>query len=217
MGAVVHRVYAQIFKVWRSKRMELFIQRLRPQPGETLLDVGGYPAIWTAQPPRVARIDTINPHVVAGDGASHPDHHIRALEGDGCALPFPDQSYDIVFSNSVIEHVGTWERQQRFAQEARRVGRRLWVQTPAFACPIEPHYLAPAVHWLPLGLRRFVVKWLTPRAWLTGPGSRELDEMVNTTRLLTYREMRQLFPDCEIHVERMLGCLPKSYIAIRGT
>ncbi len=53
----------------------------------------------------------------------------------------------VVFSNSVIEHVGTWEDQQAFAAEVRRVGRRLWV--PAYECPIEPHYLAPLVHYLP--------------------------------------------------------------------
>jgi hypothetical protein len=54
-----------------------------------------------------------------------------------------DQEYDIAFSNSVIEHVGDWERQAAFASEIRRVGKNLWIQTPAKECPIEPHYLAP--------------------------------------------------------------------------
>ena len=65
------------------------------------------------------------------------------MVGDGCALKFPDKSYDIAFSNSVIEHVGSWERQQAFAKDIRRVGKAIWVQTPARECLIEPHYLAP--------------------------------------------------------------------------
>ena len=125
-----------------------------------------------------------------------------------------DRSYDIGFSNSVIEHVGTWRRQQEFAAEIRRVSDALWVQTPAYACPIEPHYMAPLIHYLPrpssgtfsAGLRR-------------GDGSRPkqdyVDFMVGTTRLLKKSEMRRLFPDCRILTERMLWIFPKSYIAVR--
>jgi hypothetical protein len=116
----------------------------------------------------------------------------------------------------VIEHVGSWERQRQLADEARRVGKRVWIQTPAFACPIEPHYLSPFVHWLPLRIRRPVAKWLTPWGWLARPSAAQLQEMISTTRLLRFREMQTLFPDCEIHVERMLGAVPKSYIAIRS-
>ena len=39
--------------------------------------------------------------------------------------------------------------------------------------------------------------------------------MVDYTRLLTKREMKELFPDCEIRTERLLFVIPKSYIAIR--
>lgn len=50
--------------------------------------------------------------------------------GDGTRLAFEDQSFDLVYSNSVIEHLGTWEKQQAFAAEARRVGRGYWIPTP---------------------------------------------------------------------------------------
>ncbi|NJK36721.1 MAG: class I SAM-dependent methyltransferase [Oscillatoriales cyanobacterium RM1_1_9] len=44
------------------------------------------------------------------------------LEGDACeVLDFSDNSFDLVFSNSVIEHVGSLERQTVFAQNVQRL------------------------------------------------------------------------------------------------
>ena len=73
------------------------------------------------------------------------------MQGDACALPFPDQSFDVVFSNAVIEHVGDVERQRQFVAEALRVGRRVFVTTPNRWFPIEVHTRLPLVHWLPKG------------------------------------------------------------------
>jgi len=134
--------------------------------------------------------------------------------GDGCALPFADKSFDVLFSNSVIEHVGTWERQQAFAREARRVGRRLWVQTPAREFFIEPHLIAPVIHWLPHSWQRRLIRNFTVRGWLERPGPRDVEEFLAEVRLLTFAEMQSLFPDCTIMRERFLG-LTKSYIAVR--
>ena len=126
-----------------------------------------------------------------------------------------DKSYDIGFSNSVIEHVGSWERQQQFASEIRRVARSLWVQTPAYECPIEPHYLTPFIHYFPRSFQKKILRWCTLWGWLEHPTREQIDSMVETTRLLCKSEMQQLFPDCEIITERMLWIIPKSYIAIR--
>jgi hypothetical protein len=97
------------------------------------------------------------------------------------------------------------------------VGVKIWVQTPAYECPIEPHYLAPFIHWLPMrwGIRRFAVRWFTPWGWISRPTPQEVDSTVNYTRLITKKEFAALFPDCTIKVERILGLLPKSYIAFR--
>jgi len=160
-------------------------------------------------------IDIINVHPVAWDGAIFPNHNIRTIVGDGCALRFADKSYDIAFSNSVIEHVGSWDNQQAFAAEIRRIGKSIWVQTPAFECPIEPHYLAPFVHWLPKNIQRKIIRWLTPRGLIHKLSRKEVNEMVETTRLLKKREMRVLFPDCELYTEHLFGIIPKSYIAVR--
>jgi hypothetical protein len=212
----IHTIYQQIFKIWRARRFTTFLRLLQPTLSDTMLDLGGYPGFWSAQPRIVRQIDTLNVHTVPWDENEAPEHHIRALIGDGCALSMPDKSYDIGFSNSVIEHVGSWERQQQFASEIRRVARKLWVQTPAYECPIEPHYMAPFIHYLPSSVQRRIIRWGTLRGWIEKPNPRQVDEMIDTTRLLRKAEMRQLFPDCRIITERMLGVIPKSYIAIRS-
>jgi len=210
-----HTIYRQIFKIWRRKRFRLFLRLLRPKPSDILLDVGGYPAFWTSRPQPVQRIDSLNVHATPWNNEETPGHNIRTLVGDGCCLDLPDKSYDIGFSNSVIEHVGSWENQKRFAGEIRRVAKALWVQTPAYECPIEPHYMTPFVHYIPRSLQKKILRWCTPWGWIERPNPARIDTAVETTRLLRKPEMRQLFPDCEIVTERMLWIIPKCYIAIR--
>ncbi|WP_221030524.1 methyltransferase domain-containing protein [Actomonas aquatica] len=211
----IHALYDQIFRIWRRRRMERFVALVAPQADEVILDVGGMPGTWINREPLGREVICVNVNAVEWDGAAFPAHHIEMRQGDGCELPHADGSFAVLFSNSVIEHVGDWAAQQAFAQEARRVGRRLWIQTPAFECPLEPHFLAPVVHWLPVSIRRRVVRWVTLWGWITKPTQAEVDRMIAGTRLLTRRDMAQLFPDCVILTERLLGVLPKSYVAYR--
>lgn len=215
----VHHIYKQIFKIWRVRRFKVFLERIDPQREERILDVGGYPGNWSGHTDvRWAGVDTLNVDPVDWDPTSAGGQGIRAMVGDGCQLlQMADGSYDIVFSNSVIEHVGDWERQQAFAREVRRVGRKLWLQTPAWECPIEPHYLAPFIHWLPKAIQRRVIRWATVWGVVQRPSQESIDEMVKTTRLLKKQEIMELFPDCEVIVERLLWILPKSYVVVRTT
>ncbi len=211
----VHSIYRVIFKIWREKRLALFLEELKPSRSDILLDVGGYPWVWAAFSQPVKRVDSLNLHPVDWSAANAPDHDIRILVGDGCALTFGDHSYDIAFSNSVIEHVGSFEQQQKFASEIRRVGKSLWVQTPAFECPIEPHYLTPFVHYFPRSTQKALLRWFSVWGWIARPDRETIRKTVDSTRLLKKSEMVRLFPDCEIRTERLLWVLPKSYIAIR--
>ncbi|HMU14590.1 MAG: class I SAM-dependent methyltransferase [Bacteroidetes bacterium] len=212
----IHDLYRPIFKIWREKRIKQFRDIIKPRPEDHILDVGGYPHTWTSAPQDVALIECLNLQVYPWEEEKdHPGHRIRIVEGNGCDLKYADNSYPIVFSNSVIEHVGDFEAQQAFAREVRRVGRKLWIQTPAYGCPIEPHYLTPFVHWYPKWFRRCTARYFTVWGLLEKPTKAEIDDMVDHTRLLTKAEMRTLFPDCEIRTERLLGFIPKSYIAIR--
>lgn len=195
--------------------MKAFIEHIKPCDSDKILDIGGVPNTWTSQPQTVRQIDCLNIYSPKWNPKEFPDHRIRNITGDGCSLEFEDDSYEILFSNSVIEHVGDWDKQQSFAHEARRVGKKLWIQTPAFECPIEPHYLAPFVHWLPRAARERILRWFTPWGLIQKPSKEYINRVVDETQLLTVKQFRQLFPDCKIHTERMLWVIPKSYIAIR--
>jgi SAM-dependent methyltransferase len=74
---------------------------------------------------------------------------VHAVCYDGRNFPFPDRSFDVVWSNAVIEHVGDFDRQVLFVKEMARVGRRLFFSTPNRGFPIELHTRLPLVHWLP--------------------------------------------------------------------
>ncbi|CAN5167917.1 hypothetical protein BH23VER1_BH23VER1_25020 [soil metagenome] len=195
--------------------MREFAERFRPEAAENILDVGGYPATWREMTPGWKSLTILNLDPFTMDGDTARALKAEAVVGDACALPYADRSFDIVFSNSVIEHVGTWENQKKFAAEAARVGHRLSVQTPAREFFIEPHYIAPFVHWLPRRLRRRILRNFTVWGWMTRPDGGRIEAILDEIRLLTYDEMQDLFPDCEIIRERFLGVFTKSYTAIR--
>jgi hypothetical protein len=211
----INQLYAKIFKVWRRKRFAVFLNKISPTTEMSLLDIGGYPDSWTQYKPIVKSLDILNIHPIELAKGDCSNYNMRAIIGDGCKLYLPNNAYDIVFSNSVIEHVGSYENQKAFASEARRVGKKLWIQTPAYECFIEPHYLVPFIHWLPKKWQKKLVRHFTIRGLLDQPTSVEVDNMVETTCLLSFKEFKNLFPDCEILIEKMLFIIPKSYIAIR--
>lgn len=222
MSFTVYTIYNQVFKIWRARRFALFCRTFglstetADASGIKLLDVGGWPWDWIHRPRVVAHIDTLNLTPPNFDPAKYLGQSIGVLVGDGCAMSFSDRQYDIVYSNSVIEHLGTWERQQQFASELQRVGKGVWCQTPAFECPIEPHYMAPFIHWLPKKVQRRLLRHFTPMGLISHLSSVKADRWIADTRLLSKREMRNLFPSCVIHTEFLIPWLiPKSYIAYR--
>ena len=118
--------------------MRLFAELMCVKEGATVLDLGGQPKIWDNFPLPL-KITILNlPGIVEPYNASR--HEIRYVEGDACNVKeFGDRRFDLVFSNSVIEHVGPAEKQVDFAREVRRLGKSYWVQTPSKWFPIEAH------------------------------------------------------------------------------
>jgi hypothetical protein len=182
----------------------------------TILDIGGTKPYWNLISEDVlaacrAKITVLN---LPGEPLPPDDARFTFVHGDGCDLSmFPDRSFDIAHSNSVIEHVGDWRRMQQFAAESRRVGRNVYCQTPYYWFPMEPHFMVPFFNWLPEPWR---VKWLmrsdlghVPRA----PTLHHAIATVEGTRLLDYAMLRALFPDVTIKKEKLL-LLTKSLIAL---
>jgi hypothetical protein len=119
---------------------------------------------------------------------------------------------DLVFSNSLIEHLGGPARRAQFADVVYGLAPRHWIQTPYRYFPIEPHWLFPGFQFLPLNARG----WLTRRWPLTHTTSKDPDEAIETALsvdLLSVTEMRHLFPESSIVHER-LGPMTKSIVAV---
>ena len=180
-----------------------------------ILDIGGTVSFWKSiggLPAETHRIMLLNLHLERLDPAMP---NIESMTGNALALPFEDQSFDIVFSNSVIEHVGSPDNQHQMAREVMRVGKKHVTQTPSLWFPLEPHARLPFFQFLPRWLRAFLIFNFTINYFPKGKTYRDCLAVSDSTILLTRRNMCALFPGAIIVTERLWG-LPKSYIAIGG-
>jgi len=142
------------------------------------------------------------------------DERFISVVADGRHLPFKDGVFDIIYSNSVIEHVGGGHDQHLFAAEFRRIGRSYYVQTRNKKFPIEPHMLIPFVHYLPKMIQKRSLKNFTIWGFPTRPTLEECKRFLKELNLLNEIELQRLFPEAEIWHERFLG-LSKSIIAVK--
>ena len=194
------RILRFFMERFRRKRLAHFRNTFPPEQLGTILDVGGTPDIWNAlkYPCEITLLNSDPSEIHAANG-----YHVQV--GDGRALPFHDLAFDLVFSNSVIEHVGGWEDMQPFARELRRVGRSYYCQTPNKWFPIEPHLGTLFLHWWPWLLNHyFVIRYLTLWGLLNKPARVTAAKSLSEIHLLSRRELERLFPDGQIFVERFL-------------
>lgn len=206
----------------RAKRIQTLVELMRRCHAErgtvSILDVGGTKPYWNLISEDVlaacgAKITVLN---LPGKPSPPDDARFTFVRGDGCDLSmFPDRSFDIAHSNSVIEHVGDWQRMRRFAAESQRVARNVFCQTPYFWFPVEPHFMVPFFNWLPEPWR---VKWLMRSSLGHVSRAATLDDAIatiETTRLLDHAMLQALFPSATIKKEKVL-LLTKSLIAVGG-
>jgi hypothetical protein len=86
---------------------------------------------------------------------------LKFVKGDGCSMPFQSNSFDLVFSNAVLEHVGSSQRQKKFISECLRVAKQwVFLTTPNRRHPLELHTVIPFLHWLPKTLHRKILSSL---------------------------------------------------------
>ena len=183
----------------RAKKFELLDSLFQARPENRVLDVGASGEVFL----RYA-LEDVYPHperIVAGgyflnEVRSARDYYPRCHFAvfDGCTLPFPDKSFDLVFSNAVIEHIVGAGRQEQFAREIMRVGKSWFVTTPNYWFPFESHYHLPFIQFLPAGLQR--------------PYNRALGTHIPKGRLeplalVSARELQRLFPTSRIYKVRV--------------
>ena len=141
--------------------------------------------------------------------------NVTSITGDARSVQADDASFDVVFSNSVIEHVGDYQDQLQMSKEVIRVGRRYFVQTPNKYFPLEPHFLFPFFQFLPLVLRVWLLQNFNLGWIVKTPDKTEAREIVEGIRLLSKREFVSLFPNATIYKEKVFG-MTKSFVAYGG-
>jgi hypothetical protein len=193
----------------RMARNEEFKRRFPSLPDMKVLDLGGTVVSWRVLGLRPCSVTIVN----LDQGESSDEPWVEFVRGDACEGGFG--SYDLVFSNSLMEHLGGHARRQKLAEVVQASAPSWWVQTPYRYFPIEPHWVFPGFQFLP-----FRVRLLICQHWRTLHSGGQMDfaaaaEIVASTELISATEMRTYFPTSEIWFERVAG-LPKSLVAVNS-
>ena len=196
----------------RKKRANHFFQVIREfeKEGITILDVGGTASYWRALD--CFAIPAINVTILNLSNQVSDLRYVSSVIGDALDLSkFSNNEFDIVFSNSVIEHVGGVDEQRRMAEEVRRVGRYYYIQTPNKYFPLEPHYFLPFFAFYPkwlkkIQLRLFYFSSSSKNFTINrAKNDEEADRLAERIFLLNRKEFQSLFPDADIISEKIFG------------
>ncbi len=178
----------------------------------TILDVGGTVLFWDQM--RFTNKHNIRLTLLNKTREITHRKNFVTIQGDARKMDrFADLSFDVAFSNSVIEHLETWEAQLAMAREMQRVAKRIFLQTPNYYFPVEPHFLFPFFQFFPLGLKTWMLQNIKLGWYGRIPDKQRARELCSEIRLLSRKELKMLFPGCRIITERFLG-LPKSFIVM---
>lgn len=206
------RRWAVRFRRGRFQLTRSLISAL-PRP-LTVLDVGGTEFYWQ----QVGFTGDANVRVVLLNLSKVPvkQPNFVSVVGDATNMrEYRDREFDLVFSNSVIEHVGGYDQQRRMAEEVRRVGKRYLLQTPNRHFPIEPHFLIPFFQFYPVWLKVVLTRYIDIGSYGRLLDKKIAEEYFSKLRLLTEQELRDLFPGARMYKEIFCG-LTKSFTVYSG-
>jgi hypothetical protein len=198
----------------RKRRIQLFLEMLDNIPGEVqILDIGGTQKYWEMMALDSTLMAKIQITLLNTQPQTTSYQNFTSVVGDARNMPqFSDNQFNIVFSNSTIEHVGNYSDQKNMAEEVKRIGNNYFIQTPNRNFPIEPHFVFPFFQFLPIRFRVWLVRHFK-LGWF--PKMNDYQQAlaeVKGIRLLTKSEYKKLFPEAELFEEKYLG-LTKSFIA----
>jgi ubiquinone/menaquinone biosynthesis C-methylase UbiE len=199
----------------RKNRHAIFVDLLRSIPPPVkILDVGGTESYWKAmQFPESDRYEIV---VLNLEEQEITSRYIKSVKGNATSMKeIGDLSFDVVFSNSVIEHVGDFAAQRSMASEVSRIGKRYFIQTPNYWFPMEPHFLLPGYQWLPRVIRIWLIRHFNLGWYTKIEDMVQARDLVDHTRLLTKKEFQSLFPKAHLYEEKIFG-ITKSFISYSG-
>jgi ubiquinone/menaquinone biosynthesis C-methylase UbiE len=180
-----------------------------------ILDVGGTQDFWNKSA-GLSELGSVEITLMNVGEFQVTAPNIRSIVGDARNMKqLADKEFDVIFSNSVIEHVGSYEDQRRMANEIKRVGKRYFVQTPNLYFPIEPHFVFPFFQFFPLQVKVWLITHLALGMRGKFTDRQKANELVSEIRLLSKKEFVNLFDNAKIVEEKFLG-LTKSFIAYEG-
>ena len=195
----------------RRRRWKLILRHIPRLAEFRVVDLGGTALWWSRAPVRPRHITVVNLYE-PGEGCTD----LTAIEGDALRADelLRGEDFDLVFSNSLIEHLGgDPARRRRFADVVVALAPRYVVQTPYRYFPVEQHWMFPGFQFLPVSVRTYLApRW--PLGHTHGWESGAAAEEVASIELLSASDMREYFPEAHLVWERVLG-LPKSMIAIK--
>lgn len=213
-------LFSKLSNISRRQKMELFNRIIMPTENMSVLDVGAEIATSCVEGlqfidlyPWKNRISAINLSAshVSSIKIQYPE--IEAVVGDACELPWPDKSFDVVYSNAVIEHLGSLNKQQKMAAEIMRVGKRWFVMTPNRWYPFEFHMRLPFVTLLPgrgyLWAGRIVAYNHVKRKYALANRRR------NDLRLMTTRDLKRCFAGSRI-IKLRVTFMAETLIVVGG-
>ena len=189
---------------FREKRFSFFLKKINKlSKPVSILDLGGKINFWENR--GLAGNKNYKITIVNIEKETSIYSNINCEIGNATNLDkFNNKSFDIVHSNSVIEHLYNFENQKKMASEIIRVGQKHIVQTPNKYFFIEPHYLLPFFHFIPDKLKYFILtktKLSRLKTWDKNFAKQYIKEI----RLLSLKEMKLLFPNSKIYFEKFLG------------
>jgi hypothetical protein len=193
----------------RDKRNREFIRRFPDLSMMNVIDLGGTVQWWINFPVRPHTVKVVNLEIEETHTSGITTHR-----GDACSVDVDELgSFDLVFSNSLIEHVGGADRRLALSQVVRKLANKWWIQTPYRYFPIEPHWVFPGQQWLPLAARARIARHWHFGHMQSDSYHQAVSDCLNT-ELISKTEMSFLFNDSEIWPEKFMG-LTKSLVAIR--
>lgn len=206
---------------WRQKRMKLFEdffyekfqEKIKNKEIIKIIDIGGTYRYWKAL--GFKYIDNVDITLVNISKISLPDTdlNIHAMVGDATNLKdINDDEFDLVFSNSCIEHVGGKVAQQKMAKEVKRVGKHYYIQTPNKYFFMEPHFLFPFFQFLPFSIKVFLISHFQLGYRPKGKTKEETLAIAREIDLMSYKDLKQLFPKAMIVHEKVFCGFTKSFM-----